>query len=128
MDSKLKWLVLFSGMVTTFAGYAAAIEPTGYLSFSDSPFNGLSFDYFHLDNFEDGSLNTPGVGASSGSVVGPGGLTDSVDGDDGNIDGSGSLGRSFFFGSGPAGITFTFICSTGCSMMLLAYLNRPHGF
>ena len=47
--------------------------------------------------------------ASAGSsVIGTGGLTDSVDADDGAIDGSGTNGHSFFSGSGPGGITFTF--------------------
>ena len=31
-----------------------------------------------------------------------------MDADDGSIDGSGTAGRSFFSGSGPAGISFTF--------------------
>jgi hypothetical protein len=41
------------------------------------------------------------VTASAGAVIGPGALVDSVEG-------PGSLGHSFFSGSGPAGITFTF--------------------
>ena len=35
-------------------------------------------------------------------------MTDSVDADDGSIDGSGTNGHSFFSGSGSTGITFTF--------------------
>ena len=66
-----------------------------YLSEADSPFNGYDFDSFYLENFEDGLLNVPGVSASTGSVVGPGGATDSVDGDDGTIDGSGTSGKSY---------------------------------
>jgi hypothetical protein len=46
--------------------------------------------------------------ASAGAPFGPGGITDSVDGDDGTIYGSGVAGWSFFSGSGAAGITFTF--------------------
>jgi hypothetical protein len=43
-------------------------------------------------------------------VIPPGfeGFIDSVDADDGSIDGSGSNGHSFFAGNGAAGITFTF--------------------
>jgi hypothetical protein len=63
---------------------------------------------FFLETFEDGALNTPGVTASTGSVIGPGGLTDSVDADDGVIDGSGTNGHSFFAIPGSTGITFTF--------------------
>ena len=77
---------------------AATIFPgTAYLSSADSPFTGISFTYFHLENFEDGLLNTPGVTASAGQVQGPGPATDSVDGDDGIINGSGLNSRSYIF-------------------------------
>jgi hypothetical protein len=45
---------------------AGSVGPSPYLSFSDSPFNGGSFTYFHLETFEDHLLNTPGVTASPG--------------------------------------------------------------
>jgi len=53
--------------------------PTSYLSFADSPFNGSTFSYFHLENFEDSA--TPGYvpGLGLGSVHGPGDLVDSVE-------------------------------------------------
>lgn len=93
------------------AANAGLLGPTPYLSFADSPFNGGSFSYFHLENFEDNLLNTPGVSASAGGVTsvvfGPS-IHDSVDGDDGVIDGSGLAGDSFFSGGGNAGISFTF--------------------
>ena len=86
-------------------------EVTNYLSAADSPFQQLDNNYFHLENFEDHLLNTPGVTASAGGVAsvvfGPT-LHDSVDGDDGTINGSGLAGDNFFSGSGAAGITFTF--------------------
>jgi hypothetical protein len=85
----------------------AFLGPTPYLSFADSPFNGGSFGYFFLETFEDGLLNTPGVSASSGSVTSPGPLTDSVDGDDGAIDGSGIAGHSYISNSSTS-LTFTF--------------------
>jgi hypothetical protein len=55
------------------------------------------------------SLNTPGVTASAGSIAGPenSSIADSVDADDGNIDGSGLQGHSLFAAGNP-GITFTF--------------------
>lgn len=71
------------------AGFYASGSPTG------------------LEDFEDLSLDF-GITASAGSAIGPGGLTDSVDGDDGSIDGSGTNGHSFFSGSGATGIKFTF--------------------
>jgi len=85
------------------------LGPSAYLSQADSPFDlsGLGSTFF-LEDFEDNALSTPGVMASTGSPTGPGGLTDSVDADDGMIDGSGTNGHSFFSGSGSAGITFTF--------------------
>jgi hypothetical protein len=78
------------------AARAGFIGPSAYPSFADSPFNGMTFTYFHLETFEDGLLNTTGVAASAGTVIGPGGAVDSVDADDGTIDGSGSNGRSLF--------------------------------
>lgn len=96
---------------------AGLIGPSGgsgltgeYASFSDSPFSGGSFTYFYLEDFEDHLLNTPGVTASAGAVastVSPS-FHDSVDLDDGVLNGSGLAGDSFFTGSGAAGITFTF--------------------
>ena len=85
--------------------------PLPYLSFLDSPLGGRSFTYFHLENFEDHQLNTPGVSANTGGVTSiafGSGLHDSVDGDDGVIDGKGLNGDSYFAGNGASGITFTF--------------------
>ncbi len=89
--------------VPTFVG------PRPYLCQSDSPFelSGLGSTFF-LEDFEDGLLNTPGVMADTGGPIGPGGLTDSVDCDDGATDGSGTNGHSFFTAGGASGITFTF--------------------
>ena len=92
--------------ITTFLG------PSSYLSETDSPFN-LSAPGAYLENFEDGLLNTPGVSANTGSVFFPSSITDSVDGDDGFIDGSGTAGHSWWYGpsQGPTAtyiLTFTF--------------------
>jgi hypothetical protein len=95
-------------LAATQAAHAVVLGPTPYLSFADSPFFGGGFSPFHLEDFEDGLLNTPGVSASAGVPFGPSGITDSVDADDGTIDGSGIAGSSFFFAGGPTGITFTF--------------------
>jgi hypothetical protein len=80
--------------------------PTPYLSQADSPFT-LGAPNFCLETFESGTLDVPDV-TGNGSVVPPGGLTDSVDGDDGVIDGSGLAGHSYFSPDGAGGITFTF--------------------
>ncbi len=85
------------------AGFTA-LGPTPYFSAADSPFpvDGSNPNFF-LEDFEDGELNTPGIfqpGAEPGRalVIGPLGIpsefVDSVDGDDGQMDGSGSTGHS----------------------------------
>jgi hypothetical protein len=86
-------------------------DDSAYLGMGDSPWAGISnqWNYFYLEDFEDGALNTPGAIASDGVIRGPGGSTDSVDIDDGTIDGMGVAGSSFFL-QDPLGasITFTF--------------------
>ena len=109
----MKKTLLAFVIVMGFASPANAIlvAPSPYHSFNDSLFNGRSFSYFHLEDFEDHLLNTPGVSASGGGVTsavfGPT-LHDSVDGDDGLIDGSGLDGDSYFSASGSTGISFAF--------------------
>jgi hypothetical protein len=51
------------------------------------------------------------VTASAGGVQGPGPDTDSVDADDGTLDGSGHAGHDFLVPDGAAGVTFTFDAS-----------------
>ena len=92
-----------SGLAQTFLG------PTPYLSTNDSPFlASINAGTTFLETFESGALTTPGVTPSAGGVVGPSSITDSVDADDGAIDGSGTAGHSFFSSDGATGITFTF--------------------
>ena len=85
-----------------------------YLSAADSPLNTAGLGYFYLEDFEDGLLNTPGVTASAGGPTWPlypREYVDSVDADDGVIDGVGhsaTAGNSWFSPDGAAGITFTF--------------------
>ena len=95
------------------AALAATVGPSPYTAQAESPFGGVDFSggYFHIENFEDELLNVPGVTASAGSPFAPGGITDSVDADDGALDGSGTAGTSFFSGSGATGISFTFDAS-----------------
>ena len=85
------------------------IGPLPYLSWADSPFTAPSLaGYWHQESFEDGLLNVPGVTVTAGVVYGPAFDCDSVDGDDGIIDGLGRNGRSFFTAAGSTGMTFTF--------------------
>jgi hypothetical protein len=96
--------VVASACTLGFAGPAAeadVLPVTPYLSFSDSPFSAVSFETFFVEDFEDGLLNTPGLSIVSnlpGDTLfasAPGVFTDSVDADDGVIDGLGRNGRSF---------------------------------
>lgn len=85
------------------------IGPTPYLSFADSPLPGsASFSYFYLENFENSGF-TPGWTANAGWMrAGPNALTDSVDADDGAIDGSGARGSSFYSGGATSILAITF--------------------
>lgn len=88
---------------------ATLLGPAPYLSAADSPILPLPLGtvYSHLEDFEDGALNTPGVTANAGTVLFPGALTDSMDGDDGAVDGSGTAGHSWYSNGGTF-ILFTF--------------------
>lgn len=94
----MKMIVLCgAGLVAALAGSATGqtfLGPSAYLQAADSPLLGPAFSYFHLENFEDGLLNTAGASSNGGMVLAPGGSTDSVDADDGLLEGSGTAGRS----------------------------------
>jgi PEP-CTERM motif len=110
---KRRVLVVALGAVALLAlphrAAASPIGPVPYLSFADSPFSGRSFSWFYLEDFEDGLLNTPGVSVGPASVaIAVGGFTDSVDGDDGVIDGSGSNGHSLWSNFATSVIAFDF--------------------
>ena len=102
-------IVALTGQVQ--AGPLTIYGASPYLQTSDSPFVGLGLDYFYLEDFEDFALNTPGVTASAGystKPTWPASMTDSVDGDDGAVDGYGTRGNSWFSMDGGTGVTFTF--------------------
>lgn len=88
------------------------LGPIAYVSRADSPFNGVAFgSYSHFEDWEDSALNTPGVTANPDTLSSSFGasLIDSVDGDDGVVDGKcvkavGSCNAAF----GNGTITFTF--------------------
>jgi hypothetical protein len=96
----LAWAPL-PAMATTFFG------PSPYLCFdqasiagcgtSESPFAGTDFSggYFHLEDFEDVTLDEPGLSASGGFISTNSNINrDSVDEDDGIINGSGLTVRA----------------------------------
>ena len=88
------------------------LAPSPYLQASDSPFAGLSFSIFQLEDFEDGALNTLGVTTTTpGRILGPGDQTDSVDADDGVVDGSGAGGHSMY-SDGFTSMAFNFSAAT----------------
>lgn len=85
----------------------SAYDPKPYVQAADGPFAALTFSYFHLEDFEDLALNTPGIASNGGAVIGNDALVDSVDADDGVIDGSGAAGHSFLISQSNA-VSFTF--------------------
>jgi hypothetical protein len=111
----MRLLVLAGALAATAPASAAYLEPSPYLCFdaavtsgcgtADSPLKGKAYTYFHLETFEDGLLNTPGVAAFGGSAFGPTADANSVDADDGAVDGLGAAGRSYI---GPDGYEFRF--------------------
>lgn len=116
LRSCLRLGILLVGVAGLLAPSPAASQPvflgpTPYLSKADSPFlTDINAGKIYLEDFECGVLTVPGVTLSTGTIIPPGfaGLIDSVDADDGVIDGSGLGGHSLFSGSGSVGITFTF--------------------
>lgn len=99
-------LAAASGCVLAAEPY---LEPTPYVSFADSPFDGLSFSYFHLDDFEPLTTRAPGYTITGGGrILGPSAQTDSVDADDGSIDGLGTQGSSWFSDGATTAFTITF--------------------
>lgn len=78
--------------------HGAMFGPGAYQSASDSPFAGTAFQWWHLEDFDDGALNTPGVTAPVGQVLGPAPLTDSV----------GPGGFSYYSGDQHTTLTFVF--------------------
>src|SRR5262245_1494125 len=99
-------VLALGGWTGAHAGGSPYIGPIPYLKAGDNPIP-VGMPNVCIVTFEDGPLDLPGV-TGNGTLIGPGGNTDSVDADDGTIDGSGTLGHSYFGGDGATGITFTF--------------------
>lgn len=85
--------------------------PTPYLSSADIPAGFYAVGPAVLENFED-AVKDSSLVTSAGAILAPSSETDSVDGDDGAIDGSGAAGRSWFFFDGGVGVTITFNVGT----------------
>jgi hypothetical protein len=81
--------------------------PTAYSGTADSPFNSSTYAYRFLETFEDG-LNTPGVSASGGLTIGWDPFVDSVDADDGILDGMGGARGHSWYSNGAHDVTFAF--------------------
>ncbi len=80
-----------------------------YRSFADSPFAPASGSgNFWLEDFEEG-LNIPGVTIDTGYLRNPSSMTDSVDGDDGTIDGWGQNGHSWMVPAAKEGASTVLI-------------------
>jgi hypothetical protein len=97
------------GLLAAPCAFAAATftAPTPYLQAADNPLAG-PWAYSHLETFEDGQLNTTGLSASGGVASGSGALVDSVDADDGVLDGSGAAGQSWYSTGVLPSVTFSF--------------------
>ncbi|MFN2377062.1 MAG: hypothetical protein ABR538_11025, partial [Candidatus Binatia bacterium] len=98
--------LLFAPPAAAGGNAAEYFGPEPYLSNEDSFFEFGSFG-FCIEDFENGKLDVPGVTGNS-TIIGPSGLTDSVDSDDMVLDGSGTGGHSYFNGNGAAGVVFEF--------------------
>ncbi|MDX2132835.1 MAG: hypothetical protein SFY69_12365 [Planctomycetota bacterium] len=101
--------VILAGAVCGLAGTAMAgmVGPSLYSSVASSPLTQIG-PQVYVENFEDGQLNTPGVTASTGQVLTGSFWVDSVDGDDGFVDGTCAGGHSWFVANGATGVSFTF--------------------
>lgn len=90
----LMMLVFVLALPLPMANAVEFFGPVPYLSADDTP-SGFALGPTFIENFEDRTLD-PRISASTNSIVLPSGITDSVDADDGVIDGSGNGGTSLF--------------------------------
>lgn len=111
LATALSLVVLSLSFATTAKGATIFFGPTPYLSASDIPLGFYAGGTpTSLEDFEDQILCC-GITASGGgisSIVSNPSAVDSVDIDDGLIDGSGLAGESWWFSPSAEGLTFTF--------------------
>lgn len=120
-----------------FAAGVVFHGPSPYLGFDDSPFKAQSFEYFYLQTFEGSSGNLPGVTLSPGWVINnPSSVADSVDIDDGVVDGMGTNGHSLFSGGSQSNLLISFDAAAlgghlpthvGIVATDVGYMNGPFG-
>lgn len=99
-------VMLLAGTTVAGEGDGIIFPDSSYFQESDSPFD--LFDpgnEFFFENFEDGLLNAPGLSGFGGEIRFPSAYTDSVDSDDGSLDGFGIGGHNYwaFFGTDGQG-------------------------
>lgn len=87
------------------------VGPTPYLQAADNPFAATA-SVLYLETFEDGLANTPGLSVSGGVGSGQSVFSDSVDADDGVVDGSGAGGQSWYSAGSLGSISFSFSAAT----------------
>lgn len=110
MSIKTSFATVISLAALPLTSLGQYLPVTPYLSVADSPFGSLSSSYFYVEDFQDTTL-TPGLTAVGGRRAGPGPFADSVDADDGVIDGSGINGVSFYSDNLFSTMTFSFSAS-----------------
>ena len=106
-------VAVFLATLGSVPANAALLGPSTYSSFADSPFSGGSFSYFHLEDFDDHLLNTPGVTVTAGTFSAvnsgfSGSIIDQVGLAGGCPAGGLTVACDTWFGSGAAGLSFTF--------------------
>jgi len=97
---------LLALLLLSAAAHGQFVGPLPYVQASDTPLD--TSGNFQLETFEDSLLDTLGVTSVGGASIGaPSFITDSVDADDGALDGKGLAGHSYF-ANGATGIRFNF--------------------
>ncbi len=111
----LTMVALAAALAASQPATGALIGPSPYASTADSPFSPFAgFSYFHLENFDDHALNTPGVAVSPGTVLTSAnsgfsnGIIDQVGLAGGCLPGGLAVACDTLFGNGAVGFTFTF--------------------
>jgi len=105
IDRPMRWMAaILAGIVCSASAHAASTfyynANQTYRGLGSGPFNAMaSAGNLSVENFEDGLVNTAGMSINRGVVRGATVTTDSVDRDDGHVDGLGQAGRSFTSGS-----------------------------
>ena len=107
--------VLVGALPTAANAATTTFGPTVYLQTGDTPAGfvcTICSDDLHIEDFEDNMLD-PFLTVSPGEILPPNGesgikgITDSVDGDDGSVDGNGNAGYSWY-AENKTSITVTF--------------------